>query len=607
MKASKRETALALLFGGALLIPYQMIFGALIPNASGKLGHDHTGFIPAMLDGYNWFSVNGLFSVPWFTPAFCGGLPAFPHPQNGYFSIPQWLAFFVDPLTVLQITLLLFAYLGYVGMWLLLRDSFKTSPMAALLGATLFAFNGFFAYRLAIGHVLFHPIMLTPLAAFLLLRAVNTGGRLATAGWLSGAALLLAYGMISGMGSLMPAMAFALLLTTALHMQQTHWRARPLLIWAGVCVLAVAISAAKIVASFAFLSQFPRVDYLLPGFRTILMGLDLLVRSLFWTPPDLQTINHYMDNRTWGLERHEFEYGLSLVPLIILAIVALLWLRQRPWSKDWSRPKTHSIVLALLILFPFAINTFEPHWNAFLKSLPVLGSSSFLGRWLVIYTVLVAMAAAWAFDALPWRNKALPWLALALCVGGVIAQNALTDKQHYQAQGYDPTAVVKEYNAVKQREDYAPQIEALLMYRDGAGRPLLHANRNDSLIVRQSPILCYEPIFGYRLGRFPWRPLRPGPADMSFEKNIFNFKNPACYVYPDENQCKPGDHFRLDQHAQLMKLLRYHPYEFEMSTAQKIANVVSLAALAGAMLCLLANLVVGIMPSGFRGTRHLGK
>ena len=53
-------------------------------------------------------------------------------------------------------------------------------------------------------------------------------------------------------------------------------------------------------------------------------------------------------------------------------------------------------------------------------------------------------------------------------------------------------------------------------------------------------------------------------------------KNPACYVFPDENNCVPGDHFRADQKEELLSFTSYKGYEFNMSKTQKISNWISL-------------------------------
>lgn len=165
------------ILGCSLLIfsSYLFIFKGFFPNKRGLMGHDYAFFIPHMLTGYYWFKVNGLFSVPWFTPAFCGGSIVFPNPACTYFSAPQFFTFFVNPFQSVLLTLIVFAAVGYTGFYLLLRRIFSCSRWASLLGSTLFLFNGFFIYRLIVGHIFAHAFMLMPLMAYFLLYRCKSG------------------------------------------------------------------------------------------------------------------------------------------------------------------------------------------------------------------------------------------------------------------------------------------------------------------------------------------------------------------------------------------------------------------------------------------------
>ena len=210
-----RELIVFTAVAGVLLLAYHWIFSPFFPAANGGVGHDYSYFLPNLLDGYYWYLNNGPFSTPWFSPAFCGGVPAFPNPQNMYYSVPQWLSFATDPLTAVYVTMLLFAALGFAGFYLLLRLCFNTSQSTALLAAALFMFNGFFAHRLLIGHLTFHAFMLTPLIALLLLQPVDT--ILKRLFRLSLAGLLFAYLIFSGSIQLVLPIIVALLFIGILH------------------------------------------------------------------------------------------------------------------------------------------------------------------------------------------------------------------------------------------------------------------------------------------------------------------------------------------------------------------------------------------------------
>ena len=92
-----------------------------------------------------------------------------------------------------------------------------------------------------------------------------------------------------------------------------------------------------------------------------------------------------------------------------------------------------------------------------------------------------------------------------------------------------------------------------------------------------SQVNCHESLFGYRHEEVKQKELlRVSQPVMQITNGYFNMKNPACYVFPDENNCIPGDHFRADQKEDLLSFISYKGYEFNMPKIQYISNWVSL-------------------------------
>ena len=58
-----------------------------------------------------------------------------------------------------------------------------------------------------------------------------------------------------------------------------------------------------------------------------------------------------------------------------------------------------------------------------------------------------------------------------------------------------------------------------------------------------------------------------------------NFFNPSCFVFPNENNCIPGDLFRKDQIKELENFLKYKSFKFSISKSQKIFSVLSIIGL----------------------------
>lgn len=573
--------------GWVLIGVHYFIFSQFFPNAQGKLGHDYEYNLPLLLDGYYWFLNNGLWPVPWFTPSFCGGMPLLANPATFYVSAAQLFTFFTDPLVGVRLTLLLFAALGFWGFYFLLAQVFKTSKWTALLGGTIFLFNGLFAYRFVVGHLEFHSFMLTPLIAFFLLKdeAEAPLGR-----WQAGrdivcAALLISYAFMSGMTqlivpSLIAVLVIALLARLEFGEQVSMGRFVGRLTMAGIGALG--LSAAKLVAALSFLSNFPRDSYLLPGVDGLGKLLLMIVQVLSVGGGQLD-IQGTLVNVQWMLERHEFEFGLSVVPFALILAGVGLNLRQWQWrglAARYCSARQWPFLLACLLLLsiPLALNYYSPAWNSFLKTVPFIKSLSNFFRWFIIYIPFVVVLAALAVE----KTSLLQRHCLPLALAGVtlvVAQNLLTDQAFYHAQFYDPANIVTAYYHTKDN-GRPPVIANQVVNINAAGQLDLSVGRNDALVNGGSPLLCYEPMFGFQLEYLPFKTIQPGPVLADLD-GLLNLKNPACYLYPDQNQCAPGDHFTVEQRAEAERFTSFQPFAYQASGLQKAADWLNL-------LCLLA-------------------
>ena len=570
--------------GVVLIVAYHLIFRDYFPNIHGKMGHDYALFLPKLLDGYFWFSANGLFALPWFTPSFCGGIPLFPDPQSMYYSIPQFLSFLIDPLTSVYITVLLFAILGYTGFYLLLRRVFLTSPWIAVLGAGFFLFNGFYVHRMIIGHLTYHPFMLIPLLAFFLLRAVPA---LPTAqqgprGWHAAlAGILLAYMFQAGMVNVvLPAIVsviiIGLIYEVACDTRGPFWLR---LTTAGG--IALALCSAKLVAASAYLQHFGRDMYQLPGAQTLTDALLLVFQLLFIAPITAHTDGRLV-NVQWGLDRHEFEFGVTFLPLVWLAAggIAVIYRAWTPGGRSPSTPRQwlRLALIAGLLFLPICLNYYTPTWNALLKHIPILKNSTSLFRWVSLYIPVVILLTALAGESLLRIRAYSPYApyAVGASLTVVVMLNMLTDRQFYHAQTYDPGQILQAYYEVQLGR--VPEITHIAVYTDPLGRAIMPQRRNDTLVQGSSQLLCYEPLFGYRLEKFPIKTLQLGPVLVGHEGHL-NLKNPVCYVYPLDNACAPGDHFSVEQLAIAATFSAYKPIPFRLPIWQSAAHVLNLCAI----------------------------
>jgi hypothetical protein len=576
----------------SMLVIHHLIYRGFFPGPKG-VGLDYSFFLPMMLDNYHWTLGNGWWTPPWFTPGFCGGQPAFPDPQSMYHSLPQLLVLAMDPLAAVYATMLASTGAALVGMYLLLRLAFRCGAATALLGAGLFAFNGFFASSLLLGHLPFHGVMLTPWVALALLWSPDAprsfGPRSLVAGTLGGA--LSAYWISSGMAVMLPPTLIGLVGLAALHGIAGGSRRGFARRFALVGAVGIGLSLSKLSAMLAFMEVAPRDYYLLPGMDSAWHALRLAALALFVSPPDIAPIaSEHLVNNQLNLGRGAFEFGVTLVPVAV-AIVALGASGRRAWRCRSMRAVRVAparlgwiAVFALVLAVPVAVTTYTPEWNAFLKRLPLLGSVSNLFRWYYVYVPLVAAGTAIALERSALGPRARTGLALA-GLTAMLAFHVASDREFYRAQPYQPDVIVAAWGDARSSHE-VPPIRGIGVFTDVSGGEVEPLFRNDLVATGLSQLRCYNPAFGYALESFPRKTLHRGSV-FDVTDGRLNLKDPACYVFPAENGCSPGDHFPLARKADAALFSRYRAYPFVRSRRQLWADGVTRIAVATVPLLLL--------------------
>jgi len=74
---------------------------------------------------------------------------------------------------------------------------------------------------------------------------------------------------------------------------------------------------------------------------------------------------------------------------------------------------------------------------------------------------------------------------------------------------------------------------------------------------------------------------------MSEKDGFLNIRDPSCYVFEEENNCKPGDHFTSEKRKEAAAFVSYKPFPFRMPLLQKMANWISVFALFCVLLILI--------------------
>ena len=580
-----------------IFIIHQYIFLDFFPNQNNRLGHDFEYFLPSFIFGKIWFQ-NNFLNVPWFSPSFCCGTPFYPDPQTAFYSIQQIFYIYFNPLLATKLLFAYFSFLGFFGMFFLLRKNFKISFFTSLLGATLFIFNGFFVFRSIIGHIAYINFSLIPIYCFFLIEGFTNKNLFIKNIYLGLSSLVLSSFFYSGAGPIMPLIIvciFSILLFFSFKIKKFK------IIFLSLVksfIIGILISISKISASLFFLNNFKRK--LEPTyFESPIEYLNLIFKSLFFVP-DIEFFNKNIFNKNisnFGI--HEIEYGVTFVPFLVFLVFLT---RLKTFIKIESFNKILLLSLAIILL-PIILNTNLFNFQSFWNSIPIIGSSWVQVRWSAIYIIPLILFSVIVLENLNFSKYKNFFIVTLIFMA--IFQNVLRDKSFYHNQMYNPKDIVKFSKKIDNHnlnKNYDIKGYAIIVDKDD--KLVKHNKRNDLFTLNLSSAFCYQPLFGYNLKDFPKKNIifnkkikisekkfiSIGEPLFANDKNKFNFFNPSCFLFPNENNCLPGDLFSKSQEKNLKNFLNYEKIDFKKNKIQNVLDYISLFSFLILIIFLIRNL-----------------
>ncbi|MEX0504434.1 hypothetical protein AB3X55_12625 [Alphaproteobacteria bacterium LSUCC0719] len=565
----------------AVAITCLLALAVLAWNLVTLYGHDYAYFLPRLLDNHLFYLANGL-GLKEYTASFCAGIFEFANPQSVALSLPQLLSSLFGPVAGVKLTFVLSSAAAGLGIYGCAR--FAGLPhMSAAISGILMTFSGFLLTRMIVGHLTFFNVGFASVVSMLMLFAVRNfaKGRLAQAISLGGMASLLATSIVYGGAGVMilqiAAMILLLLVVCGGFAERCHhW----LLVFGGVSVAALLMSAPKLEAMLAVTGNLPRDLYPLPG--VALTDLPLLVlQTVLWVPGTV-LLNDILQNAKFTLGWHEWNYSVS--PLWLLVVGGGIFMGHRAeggyvnlaWA--WLRGSPmRAAATGLILLLPIILNVYTPSWNAVLKAAPLLGDSSNMLRWFLVYLPALCLVAGWT-----WRHVSkvhlVPLLTLSIALAG---QQYFIHNTHlaHETKGYDRAFVVDSWQSGRNKEIFAVGAP-IKTNKDGTRQAVVSSDFDHMFVDGLSNAFCYEPMFGYRLENLDRRYLRVGAINIPDQNGFLPMKNPSCYVYPDENTCRPGAHFNAKQFNDLQLLTVYGNLSAKTSALRSVLNLVAGAAFA---------------------------
>jgi hypothetical protein len=563
----------ALFLSLLILISWHLIFRKYFPLPGGMMGHDYTLALPGLIDGYIWYLKNGFISPPWFTPSFNAGQPFFADPQSIFYSAPQFLVFFFDLIDAIYMSVLLFAISGFVGMYLFVRIHLSVDRWRSLICATIFLFNGFYIHRMIIGHFGFQAFMLVPFLAMALLTQLSDHITIRKDIFASAiAGVILGYCFQAGLTTLIiPAtMSVAALILLKLVMESKAISSALYVRLFFAIIVSIGLSASKLVAGLSLMQHFARDFYSLPGINSIYGVLLAVFQMLFYSSEHAyQTLSPLWSNMQWAALPHELAFGLT--PLVFLVLI--LWLVfnhavlriQITSNRNIRLPL---ILLSLIFMIPIVMLYYSPEWNNVLKKIPLVGSTTSPWRWMIIMIPALSLLGGLAVG----KSGSYRYISGIILLAGIPLLNSLEDRSFYDSQNTPNEEMIDFHKYIKSGK-ISPAIQQIVN-----PQTVSRMYPTSLFALGLSPIACYNPLFGYRLEKLNFEKLQPG-SYLIENNGHYNFRNPACMVFPEENNCNIWDNFSTNQKKELESFVSYRGFSFVKSKIQSVADFVTLMTL----------------------------
>jgi len=203
-----------------------------------------------------------------------------------------------------------------------------------------------------------------------------------------------------------------------------------------------------------------------------------------------------------------------------------------------------------------------------LHDLPVGASQRLSTRYLYLFALLLSVAAVQSL-ARATRRVGRKW-CLALLASATFTTVAAFSLAHVDMLGEVGLASnMTDHRANWQkveRHDVVKRVSFFTEFNGATGRT------------------CYDPILN--AAGTPSEILHEG-AVSDLEDGYLNMMNPACCQYPAENRCSPGARIAAADADNLLRFTSGRAVTWKVSTAQRLADLLSLASMVAAIAALI--------------------
>lgn len=530
---------------------------SLLRNSRMPVIMDHSYFATRFLLDKVFFVKNGFFHLPYYTPAYGGGLPHYGNPTNMYFSLVQWMVDLFPSFSVgYKLSFVLCLFIAYAGFYRFLR-SFKIDRWIAALAAFAFSINGYHVVLWYGGNVVHQSYCLLPWMLLNIRRYWSGRDRLISLLWISSILGYMVYSAGYYMGVFAGILSATFLVALALSRPtSTRLSVKGILLpSAFVLVVAGLISASKLSAAYDCMSVFSRV---VPNDTVSFSGaLRLMFRGFF---------NPHLGFRTplptpggwWELTASY----MGVTSFIILSAGTLYCLaREKVWARSAADSNVRFFYVWAAVLLPVVVffvvgDNFGWYFlkkGTFLRSL----HANFQYMGCVPFVAFGLVAALLSELSVSYGRRILSMAAAFILVVDILCYHAY--HRHFDW----PTAEIsglptplKDFQVAEWSED--EWYMSILIHGKGLLRPL-------------------DPLFNYERKVVESALDVNLPSTHRFPDGSYNINDPAAVIYPKAVGRPPWSRLPASiTEEQVRRFLRFEDPGFFVPLRQKVANGLSL-------------------------------
>ncbi len=547
----------------AWLLPLAVFIGFFFSALHARLpmiGGDFPMFFRYLIAG-RWHVAHYGLAPLRYAVHLCGGMPLYGHPNDLSYSLLQALALVTDPWIAMEITVLVTLLAGYAGWYRVGKDVLKLGGPWSHVLALIVTSHGFYLMHLLVGHLNFIPMPFIGWLLWLLLSAESPRMPLLLRASLC--ALLTAMILhAAGYFTLLFAGFVTVLLLPPLFVFRRQTLPAPASLlrrWAVLGGGAVLLCGSKLVAVGSLMQVFPRTTVF--GTLSVTTSTLLLVlRSLWSFPQDASAFR--------GIPWDSHENSLFLSPVVLMGLIVGTGLLFGPMRDGMLRRRAFVIVYSALLL-EVCLEVVQGYGviPLILSYLPFFSSLRVMIRFLYPFSLVFAIggiaALRHSLASVPRYEKTAAAIAMAVTVVAFpLAHGSLVGQVRLYADLH------------KIRKDIG-RLEANHFERV----PVTTVISGNTTFLGTTGLVCTEDALFTWAGQPQSRILSEGPT-RSIREGFFNLMNPACYIYPDENGCRPGSRIAASDTANFEAFITGRPVTWNVSWAQWLADRMSLAALA---------------------------